>query len=349
MTEADVEKLRVLTQFVLAEHVKHFDAAGHGGADEEFVSFGCEFDALASALGVESVEKPRRIGGNVEYNDAVVVGPQCSGHGHLAVGVKGKALGTIGHLLDDSVDDGFFQRQICKENVGVINAVSGRTLANQCLFPIGADSKDEGGVQKFGGDSGSHLNLIQVLNAVALNGIPLDCGRGATQRISLSCDQSMAFRVNPKTSQVMRLRVLAKLDQLSILNAMHIEMFVATSDEALPIRMSQNMHGAIVKKHAINDAVFRRRQVDEGQHIYTLRRHLRMLEHFRCEVGIRLRSGRQFQFLRIFRTPTVIGNQGVATVAGHGHRGCPVNRTGHRVVNRLDYRWMIRPEVNDRE
>ena len=73
MTEADVEKLRVLTQLVLAEHVKHFDAAGHGGADEEFVSFGCEFDALASALGVESVEKPRRIGGNVEYNDAVVV------------------------------------------------------------------------------------------------------------------------------------------------------------------------------------------------------------------------------------------------------------------------------------
>ena len=137
VAEADVEELGLLSQFVVAYHVKNLDAPSGWGADEEFVSFGCEFDALASALGVESVEKSRRIGGNVEYNDAVVVGPQCSGHGHFAVGVRGKALGTIGHLLDDSVDDGFFQRQICKENVGVINAVSGRTLANQCLFPSG--------------------------------------------------------------------------------------------------------------------------------------------------------------------------------------------------------------------
>ena len=168
MTEADVEKLRVLTQFVLAEHVKHFDAAGHGGADEEFVSFGCEFDALASALGVESVEKPRRIGGNVEYNDAVVVGPQCSGNGHFAVGVKGKALGTIGHLLDDSVDDGFFQRQICKENVGVISYFS---LASGFLTGKYRNEQDISGrsrgpaVQKYLNADG--FRVISTLNEIA--------------------------------------------------------------------------------------------------------------------------------------------------------------------------------------
>ena len=57
MAEANVEKLGVLFQFVLADHVKDLDASGNGRTDEEFISLGRELNSLTSALGVEGEEQ----------------------------------------------------------------------------------------------------------------------------------------------------------------------------------------------------------------------------------------------------------------------------------------------------
>ena len=130
MAEADVEEFGVLAQFVVADNVEYLDATGYGGADEEFVSFGCEFDALTSTLGVECVKQTGRIGGDVEHADSIVGDVQRGGDGHLTIGMKGKALRAIRDLFNHRIDDGFFQGQISDQNVGVVDAVSERPLAD---------------------------------------------------------------------------------------------------------------------------------------------------------------------------------------------------------------------------
>jgi len=117
VAEADMEKLGVLAKFKISHNIKDLNAAGDGGADEELVSFGRELNALPDALGVHRVEQSRGLGCDVDHDDAVVIGPQRGGDGHFAVGVEGKTLGAIGHLLNDRVYHRLFPHQIGKKNV----------------------------------------------------------------------------------------------------------------------------------------------------------------------------------------------------------------------------------------
>ena len=73
MAESDVDELWVFAKFVVADHVEYLDTAGDGGADEEFVAFGRELNSLTSALGVEGVEQAWWTGGDIHYDDAIVV------------------------------------------------------------------------------------------------------------------------------------------------------------------------------------------------------------------------------------------------------------------------------------
>ena len=112
MTESDVDELRVFAKFVVSDHVEYLDTAGNWGADEKFVAFGREFNALTHSLGVQCVKEPWRAGGDVEDNNAVMIPVQRGGHCHLTVGVKGKALRAIRDLFNHRINDRFFQGQI---------------------------------------------------------------------------------------------------------------------------------------------------------------------------------------------------------------------------------------------
>ena len=65
MAEANVEEFGILPQFVVTDHVKDLDAAGGGGADEEFVPLGRKLNALTNALSIECVKYADRFGGNI--------------------------------------------------------------------------------------------------------------------------------------------------------------------------------------------------------------------------------------------------------------------------------------------
>ena len=130
MAESDVDELWVFAKFVVADHVEYLDTAGDGGADEEFVAFGCELNALTHSLGVQCVKQPWWVGGDVEDNNAIMIPVQRGGHCHFTVGVKGKALRAIRDLFNHRIDDGFFQGQISDQDVGVVDAVSKRPLAD---------------------------------------------------------------------------------------------------------------------------------------------------------------------------------------------------------------------------
>ena len=130
MAESDVDELWVFAKFVVADHVEHFDAASDGGADEEFVAFGRELNALTHSLGFQCVKQPWWVRRYVEDNYAIMIPVQRGGHSHFTVRVKGKALRAIRNLFDHCIDNGFFQGQISDQNVGVVDAVSERSLAD---------------------------------------------------------------------------------------------------------------------------------------------------------------------------------------------------------------------------
>ena len=347
MAETDVEEPRVLAQLVVTDDIEDLDSTSDGRANKEFVSLRGEFDALANTLGIERVEHTRRMGDHVEHDDAVVIGSQPGSDSHFTVRVECETLGAVRDLLDHRVDDRWVLCQIGDENVRMVPAGRHGTLTDQGPCSSGADSQDIGAVQELGRNFGSHLDLAQMPNPVFSNGIPLDRRGQFRQSSTLRCQQSMALRVNPETGHTVRLRIATDFEQFSVFDPMDVKVLVGAGDETLSVRVGQNVLRSIVEDYSVHDTIIGGRQVDEGQHVHQLRRHLRLLEHFRRQVGIGLRSIRKFQLFEKFGPNTVIGNQGVAAIAGHGHRRSPENRAGHGVVNRTDDRRMIWPKMDN--